>query len=100
MTNKLEVVRDGDFHAALADGKAVQFYSGYFTLKSRMQEQFPEANVWYTERNGDGIAMLVPKGIDNSKLPDVAMEYLAFEWIDPEKDFGTGVCPWKINQAE
>ena len=76
----------------IADGKAVQFYCfDYKTLKERMNEKYPEADVYYTERNGDSIAMLVPKGTDVKLLPTVAMDYIAFEWIDPDKDFGTGI---------
>jgi hypothetical protein len=94
---ELQVVcRNGSFRDALKSGKACQFYCmDYPTLKQRMAAEYPEADVWYTERNGDPIGMLVPKGTPPELLPSVAMDYIAFEWIDPDKDFGTGVVPVK-----
>ena len=93
---EINVVTGGDFHGALAEGKAVQFYCmDYYTLKPWAQTNFPEAEVWYTERNGDSIAMLIPKGTRPERFPSVALDYIAFEWIDPDKDFGTGVVPGK-----
>lgn len=91
---EIDVVCSGDFHAALASGKAVQFYElDYRTAKARMSERYPEADVWYTERNGDPITMLVPKGTSIDVLPSVAMDYMAIEWIDPDREFGTGTIP-------
>lgn len=84
-----------EWAAHLAAGEAVQFYAGYVGLKGWCANEFPQADVWYTERNGDGIGMLVPHGMDTLRLPTVALDYMAFEWIDPDKDFGTGVFPRK-----
>lgn len=91
---EIQVVCRGDFHAALAKGCAVQFYEmNYMTAIERLSKEFPEADLWYTERNGDPITMLVPKGTDTDRFPSVAMGYIAFEWIKHDKDFGTGVVP-------
>jgi hypothetical protein len=80
--------------AELAAGRAVQFnVMDYRKLKAWRDEQFPMADVWYTERNGDPIAMWVPKGTPAEELPEWALEYMAIEWIDPDKDFGTGYRP-------
>lgn len=96
---KIKIGRDPnerDYHKILAAGQAVQFYTmDYTTLKQCMAKEYPEADVWYTERNGDPIAMLVPKGTPPEKLPTTAMCYMAFAWIDPDKDFNElgGVIP-------
>lgn len=89
---EIHVVCRGNFHEALAKGSAVQFYEmNYMTAVARLSKEYPEADLWYTERNGDPITMLVPKGTDTNKLPSVAMDYLAFEWIKHDSEFGTGV---------
>jgi hypothetical protein len=80
-----------EWAAHLSAGEAVQFYASYAGLKLWCAKLFPQADVWYTERNGDGIGMLVPRATDTSRLPSVALIYIAFEWIDPDKDFGSGV---------
>lgn len=85
-----------EWTAHLEAGEAVQFYASYVGLKARFAESHPMAEVWYTERNGDPIAMLVPRGTEPSRLPSVALDYIAFEWIDPDNDFGTGVKPQRI----
>jgi hypothetical protein len=76
---------------AFSEGRAVQFYASCVGLKDMARSIDPTAQVWYTERNGDPIAMLCPAGTPSEALPSVAMEYVAFEWVDPDCDFGTGV---------
>ena len=95
---EIDVVCSGNFEEALSNGKAIQFYGSHVSLKQSMKEEFPTADVWYTERNGDPIAMLVPAGTHTDLLPSVAMDYMALEWIDPDKDFGTGVMPARRNR--
>jgi hypothetical protein len=85
---------------ALDGGKAVQYYCmGHKTLKADIAAKMPSADVWYTERNGDSIACLVPKGTSPERLPSHAKDYAALEWIDPDKDFGSGVVPLKYREA-
>jgi hypothetical protein len=80
-----------DINAAIADGNGVVFYEfNYRTANARYSEAYPGADVWYTERNGDPITLLVPKGTPTDLLPDEAKGYLILEWINPDKDFGTG----------
>ena len=55
-----------------------------------MSREYPDADVWYTERNGDSIGMLVPKGTPFNQLPKICIDYIVIEWIDPDKEFGTG----------
>lgn len=88
---------DVDAQQALAVGKCVQFFSGFVGLKTRMAAKFPFADCWYTERNGDGIALLMPRNTHRARFPTWAMDYMAFEWIEPDKDFGTGV---KVRDTE
>lgn len=77
--------------AELGAGKSVSLYClDYRTLKKEMSDAFPMADVWYSERNGDGIALLVPNGTPETELPSHAQGYGIFEWIDPDKNFGTG----------
>lgn len=88
----LPVVVGGDPHEALRQGKAVQFYEfDYRTAIERYSVDYPEADLWYTERNGDPITMLVPKGTPHDQLPSVAMDYIVFEWIRHDQLFRTGV---------
>ena len=82
-----------EWGAQLAAGKAVQFYGSFSGLRTWCAAEFPGAEVWYTERNGDGIAMLVPQATDEETLPSWALDYMAFEWVDPDAGFGSGVAP-------
>jgi hypothetical protein len=97
--------RDGSDEYVLTElsfGRGVQFYCmDYRKLKAWRDEKFPEADIWYTERNGDPIGMWVPKGTPPEELPDMALDYMAIEWIDPDKDFGTGylVPRWQTSAA-
>ena len=88
MTKRLEVAKDLDeeeCRQALKSGKAVQFYEfDWKTATERHKACFPDIDVWYTERNGDPITMLVPAGTPKELLPDMAMEYIAFRWDTPE----------------
>ena len=94
---RLEVVNDNtvthvDRHAMLKSGYAVAFFCmDHQALRAVQGHEFPEADIYYTERQGDGIALLVPKGTAPDRLPSVACGYQIFEWIDPDKEFGTGV---------
>lgn len=74
-------------------GFAFQGICSCHGLTERLKARFGPCDVWYTERNGDPIGMVCPEGTPHEKLPSVAMEYLAFEWIKPEDDFGGGVVP-------
>lgn len=79
--NEIEVVCSGDFHSALKNGKAVQFYEfDYTTAIERYSLEYPDADYWYIERNGDPITMIVPKGTDITRLPSVAMNYIVTCW--------------------
>lgn len=69
----------------------MQFYASFVGLKRWCEDRQWKASVWYTERNGDGIGMLVPHAVEGLNMPTVAMDYIAFEWICPDKEFGTGV---------
>ena len=55
------------------------------------QRHGADVQVWYTERNGDGIGCVMPADAKPEDLPPMAMGYMVFEWIDPDKDFGTGI---------
>ena len=95
MSVTLDVVCGGDARKALEEGKAAQFYeSDYRTALDRYALEYPDAECWYTERNGDPITMLVPKGTAPGQLPKTAMYYQAFEWIKPDAEFGSGVFVW------
>ena len=67
---------------ALRQGKCVQGYwlDSDDELAKWAQQDSPEADCWMTERNGDAIAMLVPKGTPYEKLPETAKDYIAFQW--------------------
>lgn len=80
-----------NIHKLLAEGKAVQWYGTYVDFKQKAAQYFPEAETWYTERNGDGICMLVPVGTPHGRLPIGAIDYVVDEWIDPSANFGSGV---------
>ena len=75
----------------MAQGDQIAFYASFTYLDGAIRSEFPEGDVWYTERNGDGIGLLVPKGTPGRDLPKRACGYWILEWIDPAKDFGTGV---------
>jgi hypothetical protein len=81
--------------AILAAGKAFAGYVGGFKLlRAFVAEQFGDGcEVWYTERNGDPIGLVVPLGLDPARLPSRAMIYFILEWIRPEDEFGSGVVP-------
>ena len=74
----------GPVEPILASGKGVAFYEfGWRTANARYRKQYPFADNWYTERNGDSITLLVPK----EDLPTWAMGYRIFQWINPDDDF-------------
>jgi hypothetical protein len=76
-----------EWGAILAQGKAVQYYK--FTEPLETVERIGlQCDVWYTERNGDPIAMLVPVGTPPSELPRRAMSYHAIVW----ENLRTGEC--------
>jgi hypothetical protein len=74
--------------AALAEGKGVAFMHSYEGLAAAAARFWPEADVWYTERNGDPIALLVPRETPKQDLPNAALGYRILEWIHPEGEFG------------
>lgn len=92
-TDHIEPVRfaDGDAPRLLQEGKALQgFVMGWRHLRAwaaTIVGAVPH-EVWYTERNGDPIVMLLPAGTPPERFPPHAMDYIAFEWIHPEDDFG------------
>jgi hypothetical protein len=43
-----------------------------------------EHEVWYTERNGDPITLVAPKGTQESELPRMCKGYIIFKWERPE----------------
>jgi hypothetical protein len=72
----------------------VGYAMGYNGLKERMTEEYgPDAQVWYSERNGDGLVCIMPPNATSADLPCDAMNYGIAEWIDPDREFGTGVRP-------
>lgn len=77
----------------LAAGKALALYHSYVGLSEWAATNWPLADIWYTERNGDCIGLLVPKGTPTDCLPDWAKGYAILEWIHPDSDFGSGFRP-------
>lgn len=72
----------------------VGYAMGYKGLKAWVAEEYgAEAQVWYSERNGDGLLCVMPPHATSADLPCDAMGYGIGEWIDPDKEFGTGVRP-------
>ena len=72
-------------------------YACFVGLEKAMKERFGElAQVWYTERNGDGIVCVMPENATEEDLPKTACNYWIIEWIHPDKEFGTGVFVNKI----
>ena len=67
-------------------------YADYVGFKERSIERFgPDIQVWYSERNGDGLGCVVHADTNPEDLPKTCMSYFISEWIDPDKEFGTGV---------
>ena len=78
---EIDVVCEGDFHEALENGKAIQFYEfNYQTAIERYSKEYPNCDYWYTERNGDPITMITLKGTPYEQLPTVCMDYIASHW--------------------
>lgn len=72
----------------------VGYAMGYKHLKAWVAEEYgADAHVWYSERNGDGLVCVMPPHATPADLPCMAMNYGIGEWIDPDKEFGTGVRP-------
>lgn len=67
---------------ALRQGKCVQSYwlEGDDVFAHWAKKDSPEADCYVTNRNGDTIVMLVPKGTPIDKLPETAKDYIAFQW--------------------
>ena len=59
----------------------------------RLADKYGSTNIWYTERNGDGMACVMPEDATEKDLPSHACEYAVIEWIRPDKEFGSGVAP-------
>ena len=67
-------------------------YASYVGLKQGMHDKYGvDIQVWYTERNGDGIVCVMPKEAKPENFPDRACGYIVFEWIDPDLEFGSGI---------
>jgi hypothetical protein len=67
---------------------------GWDWIKPWVAEKYPGAQAWYTERNGDSFFCVMPAEAKPSDLPKWAGEYQVVEWIDPDKEFGTGHRPY------
>jgi len=88
MDNRIEIGEVGT--NAIANGKALAGYCCFVEARhwaSKISEGVPH-DVWYTERNGDTITLVVPKGTEGKRLPNSALGYFIIEWIPPEADFG------------
>jgi hypothetical protein len=91
--NRIESVRYElvmNVPVVLLSGKAVAFYGSYTDARQSAANVAPDADVWYTERNGDCITLLAPQGTPRDHLPSEAMGYWVFEWIRPEDEFSHG----------
>jgi hypothetical protein len=78
--------REGSAHEALRAGKAVAMYCGFDNarkLAAEVARDLPH-DVWYTERNGDPITLVVPAGTPAERLPRRAQGYIIFGWESPE----------------
>lgn len=84
-TVRLKVATGDNWRAALDSGEAVQFYFvDGSKLLTDLKEEY-KADVYATLRNGDAIGMLVPKGTPEDRLPNYAMDYIAFFWSTPDE---------------
>lgn len=77
-----------DAPSIIKKGEGVQYYNVRFSinqLEKETKERFKEIeiDVWYTERNGDPICMVLPKGTPPENFPNYAMEYCALSWEHP-----------------
>jgi len=74
-------VDDVNVRAAFKNGHGVAFYSlSVDKSVAFCRNQFPDADVYHTSRNGDDIILLVPKGTPAENLPNKACSYIAFRW--------------------
>lgn len=90
---RLEVIDDigerhVDRHYYLSQGKAIAFFCmDRYALKPVLRMEYPEADIYYTERNGEGIGLLVPKKTKHDRLPNlVCGGSMIYKWVDPDDD--------------
>ena len=77
---------DCDINAEIAAGRCVVLYEfDWRTATERYGRLYPGADCWYTERNGDPITCLAPKGTPVEQLPADAKGYLIMRWATPEE---------------
>lgn len=90
----IEMIEIGEWtKETLAQGKGCIGYVPFTTARADakwLADGIPH-EVWYTERNGDPLTLVVPEGTPESELPNWAKGYMVFEWIRPENEFGSGV---------
>ena len=72
---------DRTIEEILSDGKAVAIYEfDYPTAIERYNKKYPDADLWYIERNGDPITLFVPRGTLKENLPETAKGYITLWW--------------------
>lgn len=80
---------ESEWQAIINEGKAVAFYVlDWHGLEEWIRPIVPNCELWYTERNGDLIVLLVPVGLPHDAFPSFALSYATLEWIHPDWDFG------------
>lgn len=81
-----------DLREALRSGKAIVGHCGFTCSRewaAKVAGETPH-EVWYTERNGDSITLIVPAGTQPDQFPGMALGYMVARWIKPEDEFGAG----------
>lgn len=73
----------------ILSGKAFCGYCSYAGSREWAAEVCGDVphQVWYTERNGDPIALVMPADTLPEQFPSFALIYIVFGWIPPEDDF-------------
>lgn len=91
---QVDPANEAAVNAILQDGRGVAFYtSADWAIK--LHGAYPTADLWLTTRQGDEIALLVPKETPREKLPLTAISYLAFSWFTPSEftaRYGVAEC--------
>lgn len=87
----------------ILSGKAFCGYCSYPDARAWAAEVCGDAphQVWYTERNGDPIVLVMPADTLPKQFPSFACIYVVFRWIPPEDDFDSlrQVVPLKSAKA-